>query len=35
MITPFLTADAAAHLVEQGALLVGIDSLNVDDTSSG
>jgi arylformamidase len=31
---PFLTEDAAVHLVEQGALLVGIDSLNIDDTAS-
>jgi arylformamidase len=31
---PFLTEDAAAHLVEQRALLVGIDSLNIDDTAS-
>ncbi len=29
---PFLSADAAAWLVEQGAALVGIDSLNLDDT---
>jgi arylformamidase len=29
---PFLTADAAAYLVDQGAALVGIDSLNIDDT---
>lgn len=29
---PFLTADAAAYLVEQGATLVGIDSHNIDDT---
>jgi len=28
---PFLTASAARHLVEAGAALVGIDSLNVDD----
>lgn len=28
---PFLTRDAAAYLVEQGAALVGIDSLNIDD----
>lgn len=28
---PFLTADAAAHLVERGARLVGIDSVNIDD----
>jgi arylformamidase len=32
---PFLTASAADHLVEQGALLAGIDSLNVDDASGG
>jgi kynurenine formamidase len=32
---PFLTADAADHLVAEGAALVGIDSLNIDDTSSG
>jgi arylformamidase len=32
---PFLSADATDYLVEQGALLVGIDSLNVDDTESG
>jgi kynurenine formamidase len=29
---PFLTADGAAWLSEQGAALVGIDSLNIDDT---
>ncbi|HKY04595.1 MAG TPA: cyclase family protein [Blastocatellia bacterium] len=29
---PFLTKDAAEHLVEMGAALVGIDSLNIDDT---
>lgn len=29
---PFLTADAAALLVHAGARLVGIDSLNIDDT---
>lgn len=29
---PFLTADAAEHLLAEGALLVGIDSLNIDDT---
>ena len=29
---PFLTADAAEYLVSEGALLVGIDSLNIDDT---
>ena len=32
---PFLTEDAAAFLVDQGALLVGIDSLNIDDTTTG
>lgn len=30
---PFLTADAADCLVEAGAALVGIDSLNIDDTA--
>jgi kynurenine formamidase len=29
---PFLTADAAEHLVNEGAMLAGIDSLNIDDT---
>ena len=28
---PYLTADAAAYLVAEGAALVGIDSLNIDD----
>jgi arylformamidase len=32
---PFLTAEAARLLVEAGAALVGIDSLNIDDTSTG
>ena len=32
---PFVTADAAAWLVEQGAALVGIDSVNIDETSGG
>lgn len=32
---PFLTEDAAQHLVEAGATLVGIDSLDIDDTSGG
>ncbi len=32
---PFLTRDAAAHLVAAGAALVGIDSLNIDDDSDG
>ena len=30
---PFLTACAATYLVEAGAALVGIDSLNIDDTA--
>jgi arylformamidase len=29
---PYLTADAAEHLLDAGARLVGIDSLNIDDT---
>jgi kynurenine formamidase len=32
---PFVAADAAAALVERGAALVGIDSLNIDDTAGG
>ncbi|WP_036436851.1 cyclase family protein [Mycobacterium sp. URHB0044] len=32
---PFLTAEGAAHLIEAGAALVGIDSVNIDDTESG
>ena len=32
---PYLTADAAAYLVGAGAALVGIDSLNIDDTADG
>jgi kynurenine formamidase len=32
---PFLTEDAAALLAEAGAALVGIDSLNIDDTADG
>ena len=32
---PFLTAEAASFLVEAGATLVGIDSLNIDDTGTG
>ncbi len=32
---PFLTESAALYLKEQGAVLVGIDSLNIDDTSGG
>ena len=30
---PFVTADAAEYLAEQGAALVGIDSYNIDDTA--
>src|SRR3569833_1239643 len=32
---PFLTESAALYLRNRGALLVGIDSLNIDDTSTG
>jgi arylformamidase len=32
---PFLTAAAAEYLVAEGAVLAGIDSLNIDDTSGG
>lgn len=32
---PYLTADAAEYLVENGAALVGIDSLNIDDIGDG
>lgn len=32
---PFMTADAAEYLAEQGAALVGIDSYNIDDTADG
>ncbi|HEX6940968.1 MAG TPA: cyclase family protein [Longimicrobiales bacterium] len=32
---PYLTADAATWLRDHGAALVGIDSLNIDDTSDG
>ncbi len=32
---PYLTEAGARWLVEQGATLVGIDSLNIDDTTSG
>ena len=32
---PFLTQDAARHLVERGARIVGIDSFNIDDISGG
>jgi arylformamidase len=32
---PFLTEDAAAYLLEASVALVGIDSLNIDDTADG
>ena len=32
---PFLTGDAARHLADSGAKLVGIDSYNIDDTGDG
>jgi arylformamidase len=32
---PFLTGDTARFLLDSGAVLVGIDSLNIDDTSDG
>ncbi len=32
---PFLTREAGELLIEAGPLLVGIDSLNIDDTSTG
>jgi arylformamidase len=32
---PFLTADAAENLAKEGAVLVGIDSYNIDDTADG
>jgi kynurenine formamidase len=32
---PFLTAEGAAWLVDHGAALVGIDSLNIDSTETG
>lgn len=32
---PFLTEAGTRHLIETGATLVGIDSLNIDDTESG
>jgi len=32
---PFVTGNAADYLKEQGAVLVGIDSLNIDDISGG
>jgi kynurenine formamidase len=33
--SPFLTAAGVEYLVSQGVVLVGIDSLNIDDTESG
>ncbi len=32
---PFLTGDAAQYLMDSGTMLVGIDSLNIDDISDG
>lgn len=32
---PYLRAEAAQHLIDAGAVLVGIDSVNIDDTESG
>lgn len=32
---PFLTEEGTRYLIEAGAVLVGIDSLNIDDTESG
>lgn len=32
---PLLTGDAASHLIGAGAVLLGIDSVNIDDTESG
>ena len=32
---PFLTAEGAQWLIDAGAVLVGIDSVNIDDTESG
>lgn len=32
---PYLTEDGATYLVEAGARLVGIDSVNIDDTTGG
>ena len=32
---PYLTAAAAQHLIDAGAVLVGIDSVNIDDIESG
>ncbi len=32
---PYLSADGAMYLIDAGAVLVGIDSVNIDDTESG
>src|SRR5919201_4707466 len=32
---PYLSAEAAQHLADSGAVLVGIDSYNIDDTADG
>ena len=32
---PFLTGEASQWLIDAGAVLVGIDSVNIDDTQSG
>ncbi|MFN8226361.1 MAG: cyclase family protein [Mycobacterium sp.] len=32
---PYLTAQGAQYLIDAGAVLVGIDSVNIDDTESG
>src|SRR5919112_1804880 len=32
---PFLSGDAARFLLDEGVVLVGIDSLNIDDTADG
>lgn len=32
---PYLTAAASEYLIDAGAILVGIDSVNIDDTESG
>ncbi|UNB50455.1 cyclase family protein [Mycolicibacterium sp. YH-1] len=32
---PFLTAEGSRYLIDAGAVLVGIDSVNIDDTESG
>jgi arylformamidase len=32
---PYLSAEGAEHLIRRGAVLVGIDSLNIDDVESG